>query len=188
MKQLMFAVSLMTLAVSSGAAEYLGLDLGVATKDKIVQQLKASNSPFDDSYGYKGYADDLASIKVLGYERFSKFGNVNSAWLQFSPNKVLYRISVTYNDAGETFKMLKDALDTKYGRPRQEGMGFNREYIYRDGKVGISLVRNTFGFGNEQQTTLMYDWTPFAGEISKMKAVIDEDIRRKNAATAGKDL
>jgi hypothetical protein len=188
MKYLMLALSFMTVAASSGAAEYLGLDLGVATKDKIVQQLKATNVPFDDSYGYKGYADDLASIKVLGYERFSKFGNVNTAWLQFSPNKVLYRISVTYNDAGETFKMLKDALDTKYGRPRQEGMGFNREYIYRDGKVGISLFRNTFGFGKEQQTTLMYDWTPLAGDVGKMKATIDEDIRRKNAAKAGKDL
>ncbi|MCF8151657.1 MAG: hypothetical protein K9K30_08240 [Burkholderiaceae bacterium] len=187
MKQLILAVSLMTVAASSGAAEYLGLDLGVASKDKIVQQLKASNSPFDDSYGYKGYVD-LSTIKVLGYEKFSKLGKVNNAWLHFSPKQVLYRISVTYNDAGDTFKVLKDALDTKYGRPRQEGAGFNREYLYRDGNVGISLLRNTFGFDSNQLTTLTYDWTPFAGEVGKMKATIDEDIRRKNAAKAGKDL
>jgi len=188
MKRFIVSVSLVAIATSSGAAEYLGLDLGVATKDSIVQQLKASKASFEDDYGYKGYASDLPLIKILGYEKFSKLGSVNNAWLSFSPKKVLYRISVTYNDAGETFRMLKDALDTKYGSPRQEGAGFTREYTYRDGNTTIALVRNTFGFGNEQQTTLNYGWTPFVGEVSKMRGAIDDDIRRKNASKAGKDL
>lgn len=188
MKQLILALSIITLATPSGAADYLGLDLGVATQDKVVQQLKTSKASFEDDYGYRGYAGDLPMIKILGYERFSKFGSVNSAWLAFSPKKVLYRITVTYNDAGDTFKMLKDALDTKYGAPRQEGAGFTREYSYRDGNTAISLVRNTFGFGNEQQTTLSYGWTPLTGEINKTKAAIEDDIRRKNASKAGKDL
>jgi hypothetical protein len=188
MKHFVVALSLTVVASSAGAVEYLGLDLGAATKDKIVQQLKATNSPFEDNYGYKGYSNDLPSIKILGYEKFNKFGNVKEAWLEFSPKKVLYRIIVTYNDAGDTFKLLKDALDTKYGRPQQEGMGFNMEYKYRDGNSGISLVRDTFGFSNEQKTTLIYQWTPFIGEVSKMKAAIENDIKMKNASKAAKDL
>jgi hypothetical protein len=188
MKHFFVALSFAIATTSAGATEYLGFDLGVATKDKIIQQLKATNSPFEDDYGYKGYDNDLPSIKILGYEKFNKFGNVNEAWLEFSPKKVLYRISVTYNDAGETFKLLKDALDTKYGRPQQEGMGFNMEYKYRDGSSAISLVRNTFGFGNQQKTTLIYQWTPFIGEVNKMKAAIEDDIKKKNASKAGKDL
>ena len=66
---------------------------------------------------------------------------------------------VKYNDSGETFKVLKDALDTKYGRANQQGMGFEAEYKYRDGKTDIYLIRNTFGFGNDQKTTLIYVWT-----------------------------
>lgn len=170
------------------AAEYLGLDLGVATKELIAQQFKASGSPFEDDYGYKGYANDLSSFKVLGYEKFNKFGNVNEAWLEFSPKGVLYRITVKYNDSGETYKVLKDALDTKYGRSNQQGFGFESELKYRDGKADISLVRNTFGFGNEQSTTLVYTWTPFTGEVNKMKAAIEADIKKKNAKKAASDL
>ncbi len=188
MKRFFVALAFTAAATSSGAAEYLGLDLGVASKDKVVQQLKATNSPFEDDFGYKGYSNDLPSIKVLGYEKFNKFGNLNEAWLEFSPKKVLYRITVKYNDAGETFKLLKDALDTKYGRPQQEGMGFNMEYKYRDGSTGISLLRNTFGFGNEQKTMLIYQWTPFVSEVNQMKATIENDIKKKNASKAGKDL
>ena len=95
---------------------------------------------------------------------------------------------VKYNDSGETFKVLKDALDTKYGRANQQGMGFEAEYKYRDGKTDIYLIRNTFGFGNDQKTTLTYVWTPFTGEVNKMKAAIEDDIKKKNAKKAASDL
>lgn len=188
MKKFVVAMCFIGAVGSVHAADYLGLDLGVATKEKIAQQLKASGSPFEDDWGYRGYSNDLPSFKVLGYEKFNKFGNVNEAWLEFSPKGVLYRIIVKYNDSGETFKVLKDALDTKYGRANQRGMGFETEYKYRDGKTDIYLIRNTFGFGNDQKTTLIYTWTPFTSEVNKMKAAIEDDIKKKNAKKAASDL
>lgn len=175
-------------AFSANATEYLGFDLGVASKDRVAQQLKASKSSFEDNWGYRGYSSDLPSYKVLDHDRFNKFGRVSEAWLEFSPKGVLYRISVTYNDAGEAFKVLKDALDTKYGRATQRGSGFEVEYKYKDGKTDIYLIRNTFGFGSDQKTSLIYLWTPLVGEVGKMKAAIEDDIRKKNAKKAASDL
>lgn len=187
MKGLAFALCLAVSVGTAHATEYLGLDLGVATKETITQQLKGANAPFESDWGYKGYPE-LSWFKVLGYEKFNKFGSVKEAWLRFSPKGVLYQIQVTYNDAGETFKVLKDALDTKYGRANQEGMGFNISYRYRDGKAAIAIERNTFGFGNEQKTSLFYTWSPLVPEVDKMKATIEDDIRKKNAKKAASDL
>ena len=47
MKTFVVAMCLAGAVGSAHAAEYLGLDLGVATKEKIAQQLKASSSPFE---------------------------------------------------------------------------------------------------------------------------------------------
>lgn len=188
MKTITTALLLVTLTATSNAAEYLGLDLGVATKEKVLQQLNASNSFFEEDYGYKGYSTALPSVKVLNYEKFDKLGSVIDAWLNFSPNAVLYRIEVTYSDEGETFKVLKDALDSKYGRAQQQGSGFKSECLYRDGKTNITLLRNTFGFGKDQETSLIYVFTPFIAEVNKMKAAIEEDIKQKNANKVGKDL
>lgn len=113
MKTLAIALLFISITATSNAAEYLGLDLGEATKEKVLQQLNASNSQFEDDYGYKGYTKDLPSVKILRYEKFDMPGSVSDAWLKFSPNAVLYLISVTYSDAGETFKVLKDALDRR---------------------------------------------------------------------------
>lgn len=66
MKTLATALLFTTLTASTHAAEYLGLDLGVATKEKVLQQLRANNSSFEDDYGYKGYGNDLPSVKILG--------------------------------------------------------------------------------------------------------------------------
>jgi hypothetical protein len=74
-------------------------------------------------------------------------------------------MSITWSDAGETFKMLKDALDTKYGAASPQGMGFQKDYKYRDGNVDIVLNRNTFGFGNQQSTSLTYTFTPALQEV-----------------------
>jgi len=187
MKQLLAAILLVGVIAPANAAEHLGFDLGVATKDKVAQQLKASDSSFEDDWGYKGY-NELTSFKVFRHEKFNKFGSVNEAWLEFSPQGILYRISVEYSDSGETFKVLKDALDAKYGRANQQGFGFQSEYKYRDGKTEINLVRNTFGFGDEQRTSLTYVWTPFSGEVSKKKEAIENEIRKKNAKKAAGDL
>jgi hypothetical protein len=95
---------------------------------------------------------------------------------------------VKFNDAGGTFKSLKDALDTKYGKPSVQAFGFNSQYTYHDGKTKISLKRDTFGFGDEQSTALIYEWTPIIPEVEKMTAAIEADIKKKNAAKVGKDL
>ncbi|MRV75993.1 hypothetical protein GJ700_30195 [Duganella sp. FT92W] len=188
MKKQLFAVLYACVCLSAGAAEYLGFDLGTLTYDNAKKQLQAANAPFEDTWGYQGYVQDLPSLKVLGYEKFNKYGNVKEAWLQFSPKKVLYKITVQYNDAGDTFKLLKDALDTKYGRATQHGAGFETEYRYRDGKADITLHRNTFGFGNDQVTSLIYVWPALIGEVKQMQAAIEADIKKKNAKKAGADL
>jgi len=190
-KKYLFAVTTcisLSLASITHAAEYLGFDLGRQTIDQTREQLKKANARFEDDYGYKGYGKDLPLFKVSGFERFDKFGSVREGWLAFSPKGVLYKISVTYADAGETFKVLKDALDTKYGHANQSGFGFNQDYTYRDGKINIVLARNTFGFGAEQATTLIYTFTPLVGEAKKMEATIEEHIRKTNAKKASADI
>jgi len=188
MKRVCVAVSVLCLASAAHATEYLGLDLGAVTKEKAADQLKAAGSAFEDNYGYKGYGRDLPVFKVSSHERFSKLGRLEEAWLEFSPKGVLYKLQVTYADAGETFKVVKDALDAKYKSAPQRGFGFNQEYKYRDGKTDISLLRNTFGFGADQKTTLVYVWTPLVAEVNRAKAAVDEDIKKKNARKAGSDL
>ena len=173
---------------SADAAEYLGLGLGDQTRDQVIASLKKAGSRFEDNYGYKGYGSDLPMIKVGAFERFNKFGPVREAWLSFAPDKKLYDISVTWSDTGETFKTLKDALDTKYGAASPQGMGFQQDYKYRDGNVDIVLNRNTFGFGNQQSTSLSYTFTPALQEVRKMKELIEDDIRQKNAKKAASDL
>lgn len=170
------------------AAEYLGFGLGEQNRDEVIAALKESGARYEDDYGYRGYGNDLAIIKVLSHERFNKFGAVREGWLYFAPDKKLYKMSVTWSDAGETFKTLKDALDSKYGTATAQGRGFEHDYKYRDGKVNIVLNRNTFGFGDQQSTSLSYTFTPALQEVEKMKARIEDDIRQKNAAKAASDL
>ncbi|KHL69942.1 hypothetical protein SF06_10320 [Pseudomonas flexibilis] len=67
-------------------------------------------------------------------------------------------------------------------------MGFQQDYKYRDGNVDIVLNRNTFGFGNQQSTSLSYTFTPALQEVRKMKELIEDDIRQKNAKKAASDL
>lgn len=187
-KKIGLAIGLLFFAGIASAGEYLGLGLGEQTIDQVKSSLKSAGGGFDDNYGYKGYGSDLPIIKVSYYEKFNKFGSVREAWLSFSPDKKLYDISVTWQDAGETFKTLKDALDTKYGAASPQGVGFQQDYKYRDGNVEIVLNRNTFGFGNRQSTSLNYTFTPALAEVRKMKNLIEEDIKKKNAKKAASDL
>lgn len=177
-----------SLANFASAAEYLGLNLGDGKLADIKKQLQTAGASFDAGYGYKGYGNDLPSVKVNSYTRFDKFGRTKDAWLNFTPEKKLYKISVTWFDSGDIYKTFKDALDTKYGQPRSSGRGFNKSYEYNDGQVEITLDRNTFGFGNDQKTSLIYTYKPALQEVDKMQALIEDDIRKKNAAKVASDL
>jgi len=170
------------------AQEYLGLKLGKMTIEQVKVLLKKTSGRYDDNYGYRGYGNDLPLIKITYYEKFNKFGSVNSAWLSFTPDKKLYDISVTWNDAGKIFQTMKDALDSKYGNASRKGGGFNQSYKYKNGNISISLDRNTFGFGERQKTSLSYVHTPDLPEVNKMKKMIELDIKKKNAKKAASDL
>lgn len=184
-----FACGLVLLAGSTVfAAEYLGLNLGVQTLEQVKAQLQGGGARFEDDYGYKGYGSDLPMFKVKHYDRFAKFGSLREGWLHFTPSKKLYLIQATWSDAGETFKLLKDALDTKYGKSSQSGFGFDQHFSYRDKDVEIKLSRNTFGFGADQSTSLQYTFTPALKDVDKMKTVIEEDIRKKNAKKVSGDI
>jgi len=169
------------------AAEYLGLALGEQTHDEVVSKLKEAGARFDTTYGFHGY-NELPVIKVDDFAKFSKFGRIAEAWLYFAPDKKLFEISVTWFDAGSAFKTLKDALDTKYGAASHRGDGFEQNYNYRDGAVSIVLNRNTFGFGEDQKTSLDYTFTPEVDAVKTMKNRIENDIREKNAKKAASDL
>jgi len=186
MKKSVILACLLFITGVANASEYLGLGLGQQSIDQVIAFLKKSGAQFDDNYGYRGYSKNLRVIKVSHYKKFNKFGSVKSAWLSFSPDKKLYDISVTWQDEGETFKILKDALDTKYGTASAQGMGFQHDYNYRDNNVEITLNRNTFGF--QKSTSLTYTYTPALAEVRKMKNLIEEDIKKKNAKKAASDL
>ena len=178
-------------SISAGVAvggEYLGFKLGEQTFEQVKTILEESGGIYDDTYGYRGYSVDLPSIKVVHYPRFSKYGLVKKAFLKFSPNKKLYNLNVTWGDAGETFQLIKDALDAKYGFMPITKNGFERIVFYTDGNVEIGLLRNEFGFGKNQTTLLSYTYTPQNAAVEDMMKMIDEDIRITNAEKATGDL
>jgi len=170
------------------AKEYFGLKLGEMTAEQVKFYLKKTGGSYEGNYGYRGYGNDLPLIKVTYYEKFNKFGSVKSAWLSFTPDQKLYEISVKWSDSGKIFKIMKDALNSKYGNFLRSGSGFNQSYKYKDGKVAITLDRNTFGFGDRQKTSLTYLHTPDLPEVNKMKSLVEQDIKKKNAKKAASDL
>lgn len=188
MRLVTFFFALVLASPHALAAEYLGLGLGDESHEQVVAKLKAASARFSTDYGYKGYGSDLPVIKVTAFDRFNKFGSVREAWLSFGPDKKLFEISVVWSDAGDLFKTMKDALDTKYGSARAQGRGFQQDYSYRDGSTEITLNRNTFGFGSDQSTSIKYVFTPALPKVREMRALIEEDIRKKNAAKVGDDL
>lgn len=181
-------VGSLMLAVSVAmAGTHLGFTLGETTCADAEKIIRDAGGSCNNGYGYKGYKD-LPMIKVTSFATFDKFGALDEAWLNFTPDRKLYRIEAVWSDAGQTFATLKDALDAKYGQPRHQGMGFSQDYQYRDGKVAIVLNRNTFGFGKSQKTTLTYTDTTALAEVGTMRKQIEEDIRNKNASKAAGDL
>lgn len=187
MKKTVLALCLFVSSYAVQATEYLGFDLGVASKAKVVEQLKSAGAQFETDWSYRGYAE-LPMVKVLSHQRFAKFGALNHAWLLFAQGGELYALTAEYADEGATFKMFKDALDSKYGKPRQSGFGFQTTFHYRDGKAEITLTRDTFGFGAEQKTSIRYAWAPLAAQVQRTRDAIEADIRAKNAKKAGSDL
>lgn len=170
------------------AADYLGLGLGDDSHEQVVAKLKGASARYSTDYGYKGYGGDLPVIKVESFDRFNKFGPVQEAWLNFGPDKKLFEISVVWSDTGDLFKTMKDALDIKYGAAREQGRGFRQSYSYRNGSTDITLNRNRSGFGSGQSTSIKYVFTPALPKVSEVRGLIEEDIRKKNAAKVGDDL
>lgn len=166
---------------------YFGFKLGGTTYDSAQKQLRQANAAFNPDLAYKGYGD-LPIIKVTRHERFGKYGNLNAALLRFTPDDKLYKMSIEWGDSGETYQTLKDALDRKYGGGDSRGRGFSSAHTYRDGPVKVALKRNSFGFGNDQETTLVYYFTPAKEAVADMKQRIEEAIERKNAEKAAGDL
>ena len=183
MKRYCLVVMFLIMAQSASATEYLGLNLGVATKDAVAQKLKSENASFQDNLGYRGYTN-LPMFRVSSYEKFSKLGTVKDALLTFTSKGLLYSIYITYSGAGENAKVIKDALDAKYGVTANKGSGFTESYIYVNGETGISLKIDTF----DKITTLIYFWTPFYAEFLEAKDLVDADIKKKNAQKVGSDL
>jgi hypothetical protein len=180
----MLTVALSLSAMTTQAKEYLTLDVGEASLAEIKSQLKSVSAQFDSNYGYKGYTD-LPMIKVERFPAFDKHGSVQSAWLYFTPDKTLYKVDVTYSDAGRLHTMFRDALNSKYERLAVNNHGFNKKSVYRDGDFEITLSRNEFGFGSDQKTQLTYVFSPSLGDVRSMEQLIEQVIRDKNAQKAG---
>ncbi|MEF3191253.1 MAG: hypothetical protein K6347_01695 [Campylobacterales bacterium] len=92
-------------------AEYFGFNVCSLTVDQAKEQLKAVEADFEDDYGYKGYSNDLPIFEINYYDKFNKYGSLCEGWLLFDPNEKLYKIIAKWSDEGDTFKLLKDALD-----------------------------------------------------------------------------
>ena len=183
-KTALFTATAIAVSVSAQCKEYLGFDLGSATDTAVKTQLDNAGAQYETSYGYKGYSD-LTMYKVNSFSGFSKYGNVSSAWLYFTPESTLYKVEVTYADAGSTYRIFSDALSGRYTLTNSGGFGFDKTATYRDGDVQINLKRNEFGFGSNQKTTLEYVYQPALSEVDTMKSRIEEAIRRENAQKAG---
>ena len=175
-----FAISL-----SAQAKSYLSFDLGKASKTQVLAKLDKSQASYAANYGYNGYSSNLPIIKINRYKGFSKHGQVNNAWLYFTPDNLLYKISVEYADGGSTHKIFSDSLNGKYGLQKRGGHGFSKTQHYLDEQVGITLTRNEFGFGKDQKTTLEYQYHPLTKAVDNMKIRIDKDIAQKNVNKAG---
>lgn len=172
----------------AGAPEHLGFALHINSYEDVVKKLKARNAVFSDQYGYRGYANDLPVIKVMSDNLMNVHGEIDSAWLNFTPNHKLYLISVTWKDEGKTYTIIKDVFDQKYQLQNNTGRGFVTKHIYKNGDTKITLIRNTFGFGLNQKTSIEYLHLPSVSEVETMKQEIDAHIKKKNMKQKGVNL
>tara|TARA_R110001606_G_scaffold398991_1_gene579829 strand:+ start:4904 stop:5473 length:570 start_codon:yes stop_codon:yes gene_type:complete len=181
---LLFTAVCAATSIQTCAKTYMGLDVGEHTQTQVEQVFAEAKASYDTGYGYKGYSE-LGMFKVSSYSGFDKYGTVKSAWLYFTPDKQLYKLEVTYGDAGSTHTLFSDALSSKYKLIGNNSRGFNSSQVYADDDVHITLARNAFGFGNDQKTILTYEFQPAISEVHVMEQLIEKAIAKKNANKAG---
>lgn len=183
MKKLVLSlIGVFFLVTNLYAGEHLGLDLGGMNRNQVIAHLKKSGAQFRENFGWKGYRNDLPVIKIDHYNVLNRYGPIKLAWLSFSPDQKLYEIYVVWNNTDESFKTIKDALDAKYPR-FSDSLGI-ASYQDVDNNVSIRLVRREA----DQTTSLTYEYSPALAEVNKMKNLIEEDIKKKNAEKAVSDL
>ena len=172
----------------AGGPEYLGLTLNLNTQTDVLNKLKARNAIFENKYGYRGYSSDLAVIKVIRDPIINTHGEIDEAWLYFTPKKKLYKIMVSWRDEGKTYTIVKDIFDSKYQLQNNTTRGFLTKRFYKDNDTKIILTRNSFGFGANKKTAVEYIFEPAITEVEKMREKIDAHIKSKNVKTKGVDL
>ena len=187
-RRALWAILLTSSLAIAGGPEYLGLTLNVNTQSDVEKLLKSRHSVFKSNYGYRGYSSDLHSIKIIRDPLLNKHGEIVDAWLNFGPDKKLYKISVTWRDAGETYTIVKDVFDSKYQLQKNTNRGFVKKHIYQNKDTEIILTRNNFGFGADQKTSVEYIYLPAVAEVDLMKAKIDAHIKSKNIKNKGINL
>ncbi|MFB6261441.1 MAG: hypothetical protein ABEK42_12380 [Thiohalorhabdaceae bacterium] len=173
----------------AGAEEtaYFGFRLGETDRDAVMAKLDEREAAYNAAYGYKGFTE-LRKIKVTEYDRFAKYGPLDVAWLAFTPERELYKLEITWNDAGKTFKGLKDVLDRKYGTGEARGWLLEETYRYRDDDVTVTLNRSTFSPGQDRKTTLTYVYEPATEAVARMKNKIEQSLEAPNPLEAFNDL
>lgn len=187
-RRALWAVLLTSSLAIAGGPEYLGLTLNVNTQSDVEKALKSRHSVYKANYGYRGYSNDLPSIKVIRDPLLNKHGEIADAWLNFGPDKKLYKISVTWQDSGSTYTIVKDIFDSKYQLQKNSNRGFVKKHVYQNKDTEIILTRNNFGFGANQKTSVEYIYLPAVAEVDVMKAKIDAHIRAKNIKNNGVNL
>lgn len=185
MKVLIATLSLFSVVLASSATEYLGFDLGSATMDEVVQQIKDSKAKYERLY-YKGHPS-CPLLVVSAYEKFDKFGKVGSSSLVFTRKAVLQSIHIFYDDKQyKTFKVLKDILDSKYGATdnllsEYDTVAGGQRYVYNTENVCITLrCESVFKRGDERTTTLKYEWMPLQKQVDDARAFVDEAFKKLN--------
>lgn len=187
-RRALWAILLTSSLAIAGGPEYLGLTLNVNTHSDVEKTLKSRHSVYKSNYGYRGYSKDLPIIKISRDSLLNKHGEISDAWLYFDPDKKLYKISVTWRDAGETYTIVKDVFDSKYQLQKDKNRGFVKKHFYQNKDTEIILTRNNFGFGTDQKTSVEYIYLPAVAEVDVMKAKIDAHIKSKNIKNKGVNL
>ena len=187
-RRALWAVLLTSSLAIAGGPEYLGLTLNVNTQSDVEKTLKSRHSVYKSNYGYRGYSKKLPIIKITRDPILNNHGEIADAWLKFGPDKKLYKISVTWRDAGTTYNIVKDVFDSKYQLQKNTNRGFVKKHFYQNKDTEIILTRNNFGFRDNQKTSVEYIYLPAIAEVDVMKAKIDADIKSKNVKNKGVNL
>lgn len=176
-----FMLLLMLSANTVSAKQVMSLALGKAKLDEVRAQLNNSSASFEDDFSYRNSGDKLRIYKVHDFVGFAKYGDVREAWLFFTPDKTLYKISVTWEDPEDhVSRLLLEILDTKYGMTKRFGKDYGIQYLDITSDTSIKLWLNR-RCGREQTTTLVYIYNPLISSVVKTKLSIDEALHKEKA-------